>query len=1104
MSRSTIIAGKAVILVNLEDNINKGLNTIRNKVAKLSNSLNNMGGTALRGGFLSAIVSGKVISSFTKFEDVMLFVGSKLSNFSTNIKQNKADVEDLSLTVRKLATTLGSSAVDVGTAAAALASAGFQADQIKASLRGVIELAKGTGYGLDQSAKLIANMTSTFKLFGADTSFEEKTKTVNLLVSQLIKTTNLGTVEIEDLNESLKYVSGTAEGLGIKLPVVLGFLSEMADTGLRASLAGTSLNVALLNMIKSSDKLKAAFPQFKISTDTAGNEDLVTTMHSLFEVTKKMSKIGRVAFLQDIFNIRGARAIVSSKNIEQIVKNIEQIENAAGLGTQALKQMESGVGGSFRRMLSTLGELDIAVGETLKAEFKAFNEILAETIRRVTSFATANKALTLAILVSPIALGAFAVGAFTLSFALSRLTTVISLLKTGLSGISTLTRGILGSGLAGIKELTSPSKASKARIANIQKETKLIAKLEAKQAASLAGGSSAAKVAGSKNTANLIAARGRLATLKPGSNILKALKPSALLSRYNKLGKGAKSLISGGIAGSSFLAGIPATTIKETILAIKNMAAAFKLIISPLTNYKKTIAAAITLSAKLGNALSAFKGGASFQGIKTLLGYVSQVKGGLVTGHVPNILNTTKLFKGLDLLKGGWLFKSASGILSMSFSLLKFAGAATRFAFSWNGVGLAFNLLLLFGDKIPVIANAFKALGQGFSAAFKEIGKIATYASPGIELLKVAFSAFSTGNSAIGVEAVSAAFTGIVDIIGNQLTAAWNAFMLRVSDLWKNITKIGTAVFTVFTTLFEGLGDIFGNAFEGVSSRVGGLFGGEGGPTFIQGLEGISISFNDFLAGFTSAVIKLEDFGGKFLNTIQDIATGKYTFRGLAAAGASLTVGAGKSYDGTDKVNPLLKIIEEKRIAANEKLALAFSKTNETDKEYNARLFRMEQDKQGASWNNITLGLTQKKIDEFYARVAKDFNTDRNKKGEGPVPRLGVSTPGADANAASQTAMAGMQTLVRELTDKLAAIQNQAADNLVDNQRKGNVGPQGNKDLPSINFFEKILTATVGGLMETRGDILRVQGKEQLDVQKDSLNQLKDINRNIQGLGVVG
>jgi hypothetical protein len=187
------------------------------------------------------------------------------------------------------------------------------------------------------------------------------------------------------------------------------------------------------------------------------------------------------------------------------------------------------------------------------------------------------------------------------------------------------------------------------------------------------------------------------------------------------------------------------------------------------------------------------------------------------------------LFSGANMTKTfATMGKGVSMIfnLSKSFAVLTFR--LSRFVFSWNFVGLALNALLLFGHKIPFIRKAFEDVGAGFSAAFQQIGRIATYAAPALRLFSLAFEAFVKGDTGVGVAAISAGFSGLVSIIQNQLSAAWNAFAAKVASIYITFKAIFVTVWSIVDALVKGLGGAFDSLLSPIFDAVGGLFDGKG------------------------------------------------------------------------------------------------------------------------------------------------------------------------------------------------------------------------------------------------------------------------------------
>lgn len=482
------------------------------------------------------------------------------------------------------------------------------------------------------------------------------------------------------------------------------------------------------------------------------------------------------------------------------------------------------------------------------------------------------------------------------------------------------------------------------------------------------------------------------------------------------------------------------------------------------------------------------------------------------------------LFSGMKLPALG---KTIASIAQLTFAFTKLSLGLARFVFSWNFVGLAFNALLLFGHKIPAVNKAFKDVGEGISAAFYQISKIATYAAPALELFSLAIEAFASGNTAIGVRALSTAFQGVVDIIQNQLTAAWAAFSIKVAELWLNITKIGTAIFSVFTTLFKGLGEIFDNAFQGISNRVSGLLGGKGESTFMSGIATIALSLNDFIANFSATVINLQDWGGQFADDIKNIISGrellKNTVNTVFGSKSQLAVGM---YGNKKEIpiNPRLKEIENDKLKREEELLATFKKssggTPETDRAYNGRIWQKSRELESFSnmneeelrkWNNPTLGKNQEQIDEMRRKATEEWNKKLVATGNKPEPRLTEKDPNkqaiTDANNASQGSSNVMENMLEQLKAEFATIiATQAATAAQAATNKQPFVQNNQQDIPANNpiaVFMSKLEVLVGSVGETRAKYKVESEKTMVDLAKEQLDETKGLRQDIKTAGMM-
>ena len=205
-------------------------------------------------------------------------------------------------------------------------------------------------------------------------------------------------------------------------------------------------------------------------------------------------------------------------------------------------------------------------------------------------------------------------------------------------------------------------------------------------------------------------------------------------------------------------------------------------------------------------------------------------------------------------------------------TFLTFANGIRRVVFSSTGLLTILEGLILFGDKIPVISNAFSALGKGFGDAFKQIGNIAKFATGPLALFRASIQAFQADRSDLGVEGLKQSFLALTSIIGNQLVAAWNKFKEAISPVYDFVVGLFTIVDTTIRSVVESVSIALGSTLS-TFSKVTELFSGQGlgdlGNGFLSGVRYVAEaiaklipSLFNWIAQFT---ISFNEAGQKFL-----------------------------------------------------------------------------------------------------------------------------------------------------------------------------------------------------------------------------------------------
>lgn len=404
VARADILAGRAVILINIQDTIDRQLRGIRNKMRVFSNSMSEIGGDLFRGGAALSVASIFPVKDFIKFQDQMLFLQTKLR--ATDI-----EIGSVEKRIRQLGRSTSFTAKEVAQAATMFAQAGFSIAEINKSLQASLDLARGGQVDLSTSTTILANAMRTFQV---DTARAAE------FSSKFIAAARLGTLDIVDLAESLKFTSGTFAQLGVNIDEVLGLVTNLSLSGLKASLGGTSLNTAFLNLAGSAEELK------NVLGVTFNEVDFQTPLIVLTKIEKalqKFPKLERLSIIQDLVNIRGGRAIFGTflQGLGRLDEITEEIKNSSDEARVAAAKLDSRLGGVFRRSKSAFEDLMISIGSTSEGPLTTFGTRLTLILNDLSTLSEKNARFTQSLLlVGPAALTA-GIGLLSVTFVMGKL-----------------------------------------------------------------------------------------------------------------------------------------------------------------------------------------------------------------------------------------------------------------------------------------------------------------------------------------------------------------------------------------------------------------------------------------------------------------------------------------------------------------------------------------------------------------------------------------------------------------------------------------------------------------------------------------------------------
>jgi TP901 family phage tail tape measure protein len=295
----------------------------------------------------------------------------------------------LKRSIEEVAAAAAGTPTEVAALATALSRAGFTADEVSASLAGVVKGAEATSVSFDQMGGITADVLRAFGMQVSQT---------NEVVDVLTKTSNTSNQTVLDLGESLKYAAPTARSLGVSLTDLAGTLGVLANNGIRGSEAGTALRTGFSRL-----QLAAAGSNEELLGLTRGNALLANAMRQLgAEVTnadgslKSMDEVfislkrqidniaspgQRIEIVKAIFGEEAGgklRALLNSTEGD-IKKFFDGVRDAAGTTDQTRAAMDSfqlstqRLGGNIENLTNQIGGM---IGAALKPLIDGLNDVL--------------------------------------------------------------------------------------------------------------------------------------------------------------------------------------------------------------------------------------------------------------------------------------------------------------------------------------------------------------------------------------------------------------------------------------------------------------------------------------------------------------------------------------------------------------------------------------------------------------------------------------------------------------------------------------------------------------------------------------------------------
>lgn len=387
--------GTAIAYLELDTSkFTKGFASARNDLQQFNNSSASIS-TRLTGLSNAMVATGSV---FTKSVSVPLATIGAMAlkttaDFDAGMSEVKAisgatgtEFKQLETKAIQMGAKTKYSATEAASAFKYMAMAGWDTNDMLSGISGVMNLAAASGEDLATTSDIVTDALTAFGLSAKDSSHF-----ADILAQASSKSnTNVGL-----MGETFKYVAPVAGALGYSAEDCAVAIGLMANSGIKASHAGTALRSLFTRLAKPTDTVAAAMEKYNITlTDANGNmkplSTLMSEMRDRFSGLSEAQKANLAATLAGQEGMSGLLAIVNSSDAD--FKNLtDSINNADGASERMAKTMQDNLKGSFTIFKSTVESAAISIGKKLTPEVRKFVDTGTNLVKKFNDMSDAEK-----------------------------------------------------------------------------------------------------------------------------------------------------------------------------------------------------------------------------------------------------------------------------------------------------------------------------------------------------------------------------------------------------------------------------------------------------------------------------------------------------------------------------------------------------------------------------------------------------------------------------------------------------------------------------------------------------------------------------------------
>lgn len=242
-----------------------------------------------------------------------------------------------------------------------MAQAGWDAKEMMDGIEGLMALAAASGEDLGTTSDIVTDALTAFGMAAKDSG---------RFADVMAKAASATNTDVAKMGDTFKYVAPVAGALGYSIEDTAVAIGLMANNGIKASQAGTSLRSLLTNLTHPVGQAEDAINDLGISITNADGSvkplsQTLQELRSKFSALSEAERAQYAAMLAGQEGMSGLLAIVNASD-QDFADLTEQINNSSGAAQEMADIMMDNLSGKFELFTGALDSMKMSLGEKFK------------------------------------------------------------------------------------------------------------------------------------------------------------------------------------------------------------------------------------------------------------------------------------------------------------------------------------------------------------------------------------------------------------------------------------------------------------------------------------------------------------------------------------------------------------------------------------------------------------------------------------------------------------------------------------------------------------------------------------------------------------------